>query len=148
MKRVKTVEAATMPISEPAPEEDATVPVVPSASESGLFDDLPDLPDPPDDIPAVRPDDGIPPLDTDLTVDEKQEFIKLLNAEIPIAIRAHQLAKLARMTGSKTAAVGLRALQEINSVCGLSSDKPTVAPSMFALPDGVSVSIKVEKVIK
>ena len=112
------------------------------ATEAGLFDDLPE---PVGDIPMVRPDDGIPPLDTDLTVDEKQEFIKLLNSEIPIAVRAHQLAKLARMTGSKTAAVGLRALQEINSVCGLSSDKPREAGPMFVLPAGSKIAILVDK---
>ena len=137
-KKVNVEEALPVPepvaVLEPSP-----------ATEAGLFDDLPD---PVRDIPMVRPDDGIPPLDADLTVDEKQEFIRLLNTEIPIAVRAKQLAKLARMTGSKTAAVGLRALQEINSVCGLSSDKPREAGPMFVLPEGTKIAIAVQTVEK
>ena len=144
MKRVKTVEAATMPISEPAPEEDATVPVVPSASESGLFDDFPDD-DEPEAPLAIR---EIPALDSDLTPDEKKLFVDLLNAHMPLKQRAVQLTKLAMYTDQKRAAVGLRAIQEINTLTGLSSASATEAAPMFQLPEGTKVAIVMQAVEK
>lgn len=142
-KKAKVVEAVPELV-----EPEAPVVALESSptSETGLFDD--DFPDLPDDIPVVRPDDGIPPLDSGLSPDEKQIFIKLLNTYMPLKQRAVQLVKLASYVDSKRAPVALRAIQEINVLCGLSSDKPTEAPTLFALPDGVSVSVKVEKVIK
>lgn len=95
-----------------------------------------------------RPNDGIPPLDSDLTADEKREFVKLLNKEMPLAARAKQLGVLARMKGSKTAAVGLRALVEINSLTGLSKEQATESAPLFQLPPDTTVSVKVTKVAK
>lgn len=96
-------------------------------------------------VPLERPDDGIQPLDGDLTPSEKEEFVRLLNREIKLDERARRLAGLARLKGSKTAGVGLRALQEINAITGISKDGAKDAPPIFALPAGTSVSVTVKK---
>jgi len=97
---------------------------------------------------AVRPDDGIVPLDTGLTPDEKDEFKKLLNAAMPLAERATRLVGLARLKGTKTAGVGLRALQEINALTGMNQDATIQAAPMFQLPPGTDVSVTITKVVK
>ena len=111
----------------------------------GLFDGL--------DVPvetaiALRPDDGIPAFDGDLAPSEKKLFIDLLNAAMPLKARAEQLVKLAQYTDTKRAPVGLRALQEINAITGLSGDQATETAPMFQLPPGTAVSIHMTKVIK
>jgi hypothetical protein len=131
------------PEPEPAPEP------LPAEPRGSLFEDLDD-----EDVSMVVAavsdpiQDVIPPLDSDLTPDEKAEFIKLLNAEMPIASRAHQLGILARKTGQKTAAVGLRAIIEINEITGLRKERATESAPMFALPAGSSVSVSITKVVK
>jgi len=97
---------------------------------------------------AVRPDDGIVPLDTGLTPDEKDEFKKLLDTAMPLAERAAKLVGLARLKGTKTAGVGLRALQEINALCGLNNEASMQAAPMFQLPPGTDVSVTITKVVK
>lgn len=131
---------ATPPIIEPEPEPEPES--APPAPMGGLFDGL--------DVPsedALRPRDDID-LESDLTPSEREEFIRLLNHEMPIAERAAQLAKLARFTDQKRAAVGLRAIQEINAIAGVSGDAPRDTPPMFQLPEGTSVSVRIEKVLK
>lgn len=116
--------------------------VVPEAPDTGLFDDLSTIP------PSPRPVDSIPPLDIDLTPDEKAEFKKLLSAEMSLKERAHCLAELARMKDQKRAAVGLRAIIEINAITGVSGGSPTEATPIFALPPDTSVSVQITKVVK
>lgn len=139
-KKAKVVEAVPELV-----EPEAPVVALESSptSETGLFDD--DFPDLPDDIPVVRPDDGIPPLDSGLSPDEKQIFIKLLNTYMPLKKRAVQLTKLAMLIDTKRAPVGLRAIQEINAICGLSSDKPREAGPMFVLPANSKIAVLVNK---
>ena len=140
-------EAAPLPSlpSEPEPQLEP-LPVEPRGS---LFEDLDD-----EDVSMVVAtvsdpiQDVIPPLDSDLTPDEKAEFIALLNKEMPIADRARQLGILARKTGQKTAAVGLRAVIEINQLTGLSKERATESAPMFMLPAGSSVSVSIVKVVK
>jgi hypothetical protein len=124
------------PIPEPIPSPPPDEP-----EDEALFDDL--------EVPteAVRPD-GIPAIDSDLTPDEKQEFIALLNKFMPLDERALQLVKLARFSDTKRAPVGLRAIQEINTITGIRGERPTEAVPMFALPANTSVSVQVTKVIK
>jgi len=124
-----------LPPPEPEPIHDVTL-------DGSLFDDIPE------EAIVPLPDDGIPALDSDLTPDEKQEFIKLLNAELPLAERAKLLAVLARFKDQKRAAVGLRAIQEINSITGLSKERPTESAPMFVLPPDAKVSVTVTKVVK
>ena len=116
-----------------------------SVFEGSLFEGL-YLPESGTNLTATRLNDGLPALDSDLTEDEKKQFVALLNKEMSLADRAKQLALLARMKGTKTAAVGLRAIQEINSLCGLRDNKPTEAAPMFVLPDEAKVAILVQKV--
>lgn len=143
-------------------QKDMPVPLPPSDISDSEGDDV--LEGAPEDVPEeeeglfpvakreevlpMRPDDGIPAVDSDLTEDEKKEFIKLLNREIPLSERASQLALLARMKGSKTAAVGLRAIQEINRITGLTGDRPTESAPLFVLPEGTKVGIVVQTVVK
>jgi hypothetical protein len=111
-------------------------------AEDSLFDDL----EVPED--ALTRIDGIPPIDSDLTVDEKKEFIALLNRFMTLEQRALQLVQLARYTDTKRAPVGLRALQEINLLCGLRGDKATEASPMFQLPADTAVRVTITKVAK
>jgi hypothetical protein len=112
--------------------------------DAELFEDL----DEPDDAVMLRPDDGIPALDSDLTPPEKMEFIRLLNTFMPLADRARQLVKLALYTDTKRAAVGLRAIQEINALTGMHKDVVGETAPMFQLPADTSVNISISKVIK
>ena len=95
----------------------------------------------------VRPDDG---LDTTEDLDEEQRamFARLLRKKMSLEERAEQLISLAKLTDTKRAAVGLRAIQEINAITGIHDNKPQEAPPMFQLPEGTSVSVRVEKVVK
>jgi len=134
----QVVEVPEVPV---VPEE----PVIPAPQES-LFDDL-DAQGAPSDL-ALRPNDDIRPLDIDLSSDEKEIFKKLLDEAMPLSERARRLVALARLKGSKTAGVGLRALQEINSLTGVNREADAGASPMFALPAGVDVSVTVTKVVK
>ena len=147
-RKVEVAEEAA-PLPSPPPEPDPQPEPLPIEPRGSLFEDLDD-----EDVPlrvevATEPlPDIIPPLDSDLTPDEKAEFIKLLNKEMPLADRARQLGILARKTGQKTAAVGLRAVIEINNLTGLSKERATESAPMFALPAGSSVSVQITKVVK
>jgi len=124
---------------------------MPPPPDSGLFDDLDDEAEAGMGVglaPYTRPDDGLAPLDTGLTPSEKAEFVKLLNSFLPLRERALQLAKLAMYTDTKRAAVGLRAIQEINAITGMSGDAPSEVTPMFALPADTRVNISMVKVVK
>lgn len=86
--------------------------------------------------------------DQDLTPDQRKMFQDLLNEKMSLEERADQLVALAHLRGSKTAAVGLRAIMEVNRITRVSGDGATEAPAMFALPPGTNVSVTVEKVEK
>jgi hypothetical protein len=120
------------------------VETVPASSVESLFDDFPDD-DEPEVALAVR---DIPALDSDLTPDEKKVFVDLLNKHMPLEQRAVQLTKLAHYTDQKRAAVGLRAIQEINTLTGLSGASATEAAPMFQLPEGTKVAIVMQTVEK
>ena len=128
-----------VPAPEPAPEAEV-VSAVQEEAEDSLFDDL-------EGEVELRVD-GIPAVDSDLSTDEKKLFVDLLNRFMPLEHRALQLAKLARLIDTKRAPVGLRAIQEINLICGLRSDRPTEAGSMFQLPPDTKVQVTVTKVLK
>jgi hypothetical protein len=150
-KKVVKVEAVVVP--EPVEPEPEPEPKVPEEvyDESSLFEDFPDEDDDEPEVQLALPptvDIDLPAQDSDLSADEKKLFIALLNKEIPLETRAHQLGILARMRGSKTAAVGLRAIQEINKVTGISADRATEAPPMFQLPPDTKVSVTITKVVK
>lgn len=117
-------------------------------STESLFEGIVEVPTEEEVAVATRPDDGIPALDTDLTESERDEFVRLLNKAIPLQERATRLAALARMKGSKTAGVGLRALQEINALTGLHTEGPTQAPPLFAFPEGTKIAVNVTKTVK
>lgn len=107
-----------------------------------LFDEI--------DVPSavtVR-SDGLPALDSDLTPDQKREFLNLIRKEMPIAERAKQLATLARFTDTKRAPVALRAIVEMNVLDGLHEDKATDAPPLFVLPEDAKMAVLVQKVAK
>jgi len=121
--------------------------VVPEEPRGSLFEDLDDE----DGVIASEPAAPmveLPVLDADLTPDEKEEFVKLLREEMPVKDRARQLGILARKTGQKTAAVGLRAIIEINELTGMRKERAAETAPMFQLPAGASVSITVQKVEK
>lgn len=135
---VAAMDAATMP---PAPPPEPEPPV---EAESGLFEGL-DL-----DVPAsaVALPDTLPRLDSDLTPDEKLEFVRLLNEHMPVPDRAKQLAKLAYYTDQKRAGVAFRAIQEINLITGITGAKASEAPPMFVVPNDTKVQINVTSVSK
>ena len=132
-------------VAEIIPEEPVELVVPERQDESSLFEDLGEVPE---DALVPVPSDGIPALDSDLTPDEKQEFIRLLNKEIPLSERATLLAVLARFKDQKRAAVGLRALIEISELTGMRGDRPTESAPMFVFPADTRVSINVVRVIK
>ena len=140
MGRPKKIVA--IPAEVPAPP--VVVETVPASSVESLFDDFPDD-DEPEAALAVR---DIPALDSDLTPDEKKVFVDLLNKHMPLEQRAVQLTKLAHYTDQKRAAVGLRAIQEINTLTGLSGASATEAAPMFQLPEGTKVAIVMQTVEK
>ena len=139
MRKAKKVAVVEEPAQPPI-----VIETVPASSVESLFDDFPDD-DEPEVALAVR---DIPPLDSDLTPDEKKIFIDLLNEHMPLKQRAVQLAKLAMYTDQKRAAVGLRAIQEINALTGLSGASATEAAPMFQLPEGTKVAIVMQTVEK
>ena len=141
MGRPKKVKAVPVEVVEPP---QIVIETVPASSVESLFDDFPD--DEPDAQLAVI--DSIPPLDSDLTPDEKKVFVDLLNKHMPLEQRAVQLTKLAHYTDQKRAAVGLRAIQEINALTGLSGASATEAAPMFQLPEGTKVAIVMQAVEK
>lgn len=111
----------------------------------GLFEDAPPIPEAPSEEIVHIPAQDVLPLPTDdLTQSQKLEFIKIVQKEMSIPERAKRLAALARLKGTKTAAVGLRAIQLMMEVEGWKDEQGQEAPPIFNLPDGVSVSVKVE----
>jgi len=96
---------------------------------TGIFDDAP-----------VTTSPDLPDLVGDLSEDQRQEFVRLLNEKMTLAERADQLVKLARFSDTKRAPVGLRAIQAINELTGV-SEKPTENQTpMFAIPVQISIS--------
>ncbi len=108
----------------------------------------PTLFDPEPTPPPVRPDDGIPALDGDLTAEQKAEFVKLLNQYMPVEARARQLVVLAKFTDTKRAPVALRAIQEINALTSMSGVREEEETSMFVVGDGTKIAVQVNKVEK
>jgi len=163
-KKTAPPEVPVQPVSPKLPEpqsgQNAVLSIITEPDEN-LFEGAPEIPEvvevPPTSVfpepePAevlpMRPVDDLPPMDTGLAEDEKREFLALLRKEISLAERARLLAALARLRGQKTAAVGLRAQQEINQLTGLKSDKSTDAAPLFVLPEGTKVAVLVGKVDK
>jgi len=113
-------------------EQESKITLVRSEVES-VFESAPEIhePDP------LRPDQ-------DLSAEQRAEFAKLLQKEMPLKVRAKQLVKLAMFSDTKRAPVGLRAIQVINEITGVTDTASDEAPSMFNLPEGVSVEVKVK----
>ena len=110
----------------------------PVVVEAEVVDDL--VPQPPSPVQTLT--------DNDLDAEQKAEFARLLQSKFSLKDRADALVKLAQMTDTKRAPVGLRAIQEINAITGVRDDKANETHSMFNLPENTSVSIKIEKVVK
>jgi hypothetical protein len=100
--------------------------LVPVEPEAGLFDNIPQA------APA-------PALLTELDEDDRKEFATLLNAAMPLSERARLLVKLAHQTDTKRAPVALRAIQEINTLTGVSAERPAETMPMFVVQGDVSV---------
>jgi len=96
--------------------------------------------DPP--LPAPIPES---PLLADLDDAEKQEFARLLKQKMSLSERADMLVKFAKMDDTKRAPVGLRAIQEINKITGISSDDREDVSPLFVLPPDTAVAIMVKK---
>jgi hypothetical protein len=96
---------------------------------------------------ALRPEDGIDAT-KDLSEEHRAIFARLLSEKMPLEDRAQQLVELAKLTDTKRAPVGLRAIQEINAITGIHDPKPQESPVMFVFPEDTRVSLNVEKVIK
>jgi hypothetical protein len=106
----------------------------PAESEENVFED-----DPP--LPAVVEESA---LTQGLTEAEKLAFAKLLKQKMTLEERADCLVELARKKCTKTAAVGLRAIQEINKITGISKDDREEQAAMFVLPPGTRIAVGVE----
>jgi len=111
-------------------------------TELSLFDDAPPL------VTLAPPITEIIDVEKDMTPDQRAIFTNLLDTKMTLEERADQLVLLAKMHGTKTAPVGLRAIMEINRLTGLSEDRATEAPAMFQLPENTTVSVKMERVEK
>ena len=157
-KAAKKATEPAEPAPPPAPEPDPAAPFegepeyAPAEPRERLFEDLDDdegivqmqmVP-----VRAERPADGLPALDSDLTEDQKAEFVALLNSFMPLRRRAQLLALLCTKTDTKRAPVALRAIQEVNSITKITGTTAATAPPLFQLPPGTSVSIAVQKVKK
>lgn len=94
-----------------------------------------------------RPPDGIS-VSKDLDEEQREMFAQILKSKMTLEERANALVALAKMTDTKRAPVGLRAIQEINAITGVHKDKPNESQSMFVFPEDTTVSIHVEKVYK
>lgn len=156
------VEPAVQPAApfispEPTPELNAAglpFAIPESPAEEELFDGLDDVPqatltlfDAPAP-PALQPPAPETIADADLEDEAKRELARLLSTGFPLVDRARLLVKLAHHTDTKRAPVALRAIQEINSLTGVTRERPVDTMPMFALPSDANVSIIVEKVIK
>lgn len=116
---------------ETEPEVQKPAPKPPMALQQ--FD--PEYPDPLDEV--AKPD-------FNLTEEQKKEFAAILNEKLDIRARADLLVKLAKRNDTKTAAVGLRAIQIINELTGVTAETAVEAPPMFKMPDSATEpSIKV-----
>jgi hypothetical protein len=134
---VKAIEPAPEPLFEDAPEiQVAPEPEEVGVVETGLFDQ----------IPQAAPAPGI--VDADLTEEERTEFANLLRKEVTLEERAKLLGRFARMKDTKRAAVGLRAVQEINRLTGVGADRPVDTMPMFVLAGDQKIAVVVEKVGK
>lgn len=136
--------------STPAVPATPEVIVEPSDEHGRLFDEIDESDTPVIVNPAFlskRPDDGIA-IDADLTPDERDEFIKMINLALPLSERAILLAKLAHMTDTKRAPVALRAIQEANALTRISGDHVGGSAPLFQLPKDTTVSVKIERVEK
>ena len=102
-------------------------------AKENVFEDDPILPEIPEESP----------LTAGLSDEEKKEFASLLAQKLSLGETADLLVGLAHKKCTKTAAVGLRAIQEINKIRGISKDDREDAGSMFVLPPGTAVAIKV-----
>ena len=100
-----------------------------------VFDDEPPLPAP---LPESELTQG-------LDDEQKLEFARLLKEKMSLEERADLLIELAHKKCTKTAAVGLRAIQEINKITGVSNDSREETSPMFVLPPDSAVAIMVKK---
>lgn len=79
----------------------------------------------------------------DLADVDRKEISDTLREIIPVKERARLLATLARFKDTKRAPVGLRAIQVINELTGVTEAQKSDTPPMFMLPENTSISIKV-----
>jgi len=97
-----------------------------------------------EDDPPLPVATGESALTQDLSDEEKIEFARLLKKKMSLNARANALVELAKMTDTKRAPVGLRAIQEINKITGISKDAREETAPMFVLPPGTKVLVGVE----
>lgn len=108
----------------------------PKKSNENVFEDEESLPVP------VSPESE---LTRGLDEEQKAEFSRLLKEKMSLNDRADILIKLAKMTDTKRAPVGLRAIQEINKITGVTNDATGEVSPMFVLPPNTAVAIMVKK---
>jgi hypothetical protein len=94
-------------------------------------------------MPVKKEPDPLRP-DQDLTEAQRAEFAAVLNKKLGLEERADLLVELAHKKCTKTAAVGLRAIQVINDITRMTEDGASEAPPMFNIPDGAEISVEVE----
>jgi len=104
--------------------------------KESLFEDAP--------VPETALAPVTPVSIADYADDERKEFVKLLREKQSAEERAERLIELTGYTDERRAGVALRAIQEINSLMGISVDKPTETAPLFVLPADTSVSVTVE----
>lgn len=128
-----------------AKQRKAVKPSTPKKVGQGLWEE--NVPDTGTLVPNSGTDDRIEAIDR-LDDEQRTMLAKLLSERMSLADLADNLVELAKMRTDKTAAVGLRAIQEINAIRGIHDSKAQEAPPMFQLPEGTSVNVRVEKVVK
>ena len=94
--------------------------------------------------PLEEPETDIIKPTADLTIEQKKLFADLLRKHSSLEDRARQLIKLASFTDTKRAPVALRAIQEINSITGISKQAAEESSPMFELPEGTEMAVAVK----
>lgn len=124
--------------------EPEVAPELPEEPEIGVFGE--DAPAPVALVPPVTQID-VPDIEG-LTEKDRKELADALRAELPVAVRAKLLARLAQFKDTKRAAVGLKAIQVINELTGVTEDRARETTPMFMLPEDAAVAVTIEKVEK
>ncbi len=100
--------------------------------KESVFDDEPPL------EPIVEEDS---PLVEDLSEEEKAKFSRLLKEKMTVERRAELLIELANLTDRHGAPVALRAIEQINKITGVTTEKAVQAAPLFITPKDAKIAI-------